>query len=198
MWPLNISVGPPPVPARVASTFARPSSTCCHCTARPSSWHWPAIHAAIASSEPVKLGIETAARASATRRSRSITSASRSSKMRQDLLPEEADLVVPLVAPQLEHDMRATGVAVLLDRGDAVRRRARDRLALVEDRVRHLRLRREPAALLHRLCDRADLVLLQPREVEQGVGGALDVLHLVGEVHPGDLTRAVATLLAVL
>ena len=73
MCPLNISVGPPPVPARVASTFARPSSTCCHCTASPSSWHWPAIHAAIASSEPVKLGIETAASASATRRSRSIT-----------------------------------------------------------------------------------------------------------------------------
>ena len=37
MCPLNISVGPPPVPARVASTFARPSSTCCHCTASPSS-----------------------------------------------------------------------------------------------------------------------------------------------------------------
>ena len=73
MCPLNISVGPPPVPARVASTFARPSSTCCHCTARPSSAHWPAIHAAIASSEPVKLGIETAASASATSRSRSIT-----------------------------------------------------------------------------------------------------------------------------
>ena len=72
-WPLNISVGPPPVPARVASTFARSSSTCCHWTARPSSSHWPAIHAAIASSEPVKLGIETAASASATSRSRSIT-----------------------------------------------------------------------------------------------------------------------------
>ena len=37
MWPLNISVGPPPAPARVPSTFARPSSTCCHCTASPSS-----------------------------------------------------------------------------------------------------------------------------------------------------------------
>ena len=63
------------------------------------------------------------------------------------------------VAPELEHHVRAAGVAVLLDRGDAVGRRAGDRLALVEDLVRHLRLRREPAALLHRLGDRADLVL---------------------------------------
>ena len=37
--PLNISVGPPPVPGRVARTLARPSSTCCHCTASPSSSH---------------------------------------------------------------------------------------------------------------------------------------------------------------
>ena len=29
--PLNISVGPPPAPAHVPRTFARPSSTCCHC-----------------------------------------------------------------------------------------------------------------------------------------------------------------------
>src|SRR6188768_3875707 len=119
MWPLNISVGPPPAPARVASTFARPSSTCCHCTASPSSSQRPAYQTAIASSEPVKLGIETAANASATRRSRSII-ADRSSEVRQDPLPEEADLDVTLVAPQLEHDVCATGFAVLLDRGDAV------------------------------------------------------------------------------
>ena len=35
------------------------------------------------------------------------------------------------------------------------------------------------------------------REVEQRVGRALDVLHLVGEVHPGDLARAVAARVAI-
>ena len=35
MCPLNISVGPPPAPGHVPSAFARLSSTCCHCTARP-------------------------------------------------------------------------------------------------------------------------------------------------------------------
>jgi hypothetical protein len=36
MCPLNISVFPPPTPRQVPSAFARPSSTCCHCTCRPS------------------------------------------------------------------------------------------------------------------------------------------------------------------
>src|SRR5918999_2414642 len=153
MCPLNISVGPPPTPARVARTFARPSSTCCHCTARPSSSHCPAIHAAIASSEPVRLGIATAASASATRRSRSMRTSV--TDMREHALAKEADLLVPVVAPQLQHDVRAARVAVLLDRCDAVVRRARDRLALVQDRIRDLRLGGEPPALLHRLRDRA-------------------------------------------
>ena len=66
---------PTAVPARVASTFARPSSTCCHWTASPRLLALAAYQAAIASSAPVKLGIETAASASATRRSQSITPA---------------------------------------------------------------------------------------------------------------------------
>ena len=100
-------------------------------------------------------------------------------------------------APELEHHVGAAGVAVLLDRLDAVGRRARDRAALVEERVRDLGLRREPPALLHRLGHGPDLVLLDPGEVEQRVGGALDVLHLVREVHAGDLARAVAAGVAV-
>ena len=58
--------------------------------------------------------------------------------VRQDLLAEQADLLVPVLAPELEHDVRAARVLVLLDRRDAVRGRAGDRLALVEDRVRDL------------------------------------------------------------
>src|SRR6266404_9056572 len=113
-------------------------------------------------------------------------------EMRQDLLAEEPDLLVPVLAPQLEHHVRASRTTVLLDGRDAVVRRTGDGLALVEQRVRHLRFRGEPAALLHRLGDRADLILLDAGEVEQGVGRALDVLHLVGEIHAGDLARAVA------
>ena len=94
--------------------------------------------------------------------------------------------------------MRAAGIAVLLDRLDAIGRRSRDRLAFVEDRVGHLRLRRKATALLHRVGDRPDLVLCQVGEVEQRVGGTLDVLDLVRQVHAGDLTRAVASSLAVL
>ena len=75
--------------------------------------------------------------------------------------------------------------------------RAGDRLALVEERVGDLRLRREPAALLHRLGDGADLVLLDAREIEQRVGGSLDVLHLVREIHAGDLAGAVAAFVAI-
>src|SRR4029453_4838419 len=100
-------------------------------------------------------------------------------------------------APELEHDVRAAGVAVLLDRLDAVGRGARDRTALVEERVRDLGLRREAPALLHRLGHGPDLVLLDPGELEQGVGCALDVLHLVREGHARDLARAVATSVAI-
>ena len=72
MWPLNISVGPPPVPSRIPSTFARPSSTCCHCTCSPISSKVSAITVAISCSEPVKLGVAIARLAQSTRRFRSI------------------------------------------------------------------------------------------------------------------------------
>ena len=92
---------------------------------------------------------------------------------------------------------RAAGLAVGLDRGDAVRGRAGDRLAAVEDLVGDGRRRREAAAALHRVGDRGDLRLREAGELEQHVGGALDVLHLVGEVHAGDLARALAAAVAV-
>ncbi len=55
--------------------------------------------------------------------------------MWQDALAEEADLLEAILAPELEHDVGAAGVAVLLDRSDAVGGCPRDRLALVEQRV---------------------------------------------------------------
>ena len=117
--------------------------------------------------------------------------------MWQHLFAEQLDLLVPVVAPQLEHHVSAAGLTVLLDRSDAVGGSSRDRLALVEDLVRHPRLRREPSALLHRFGDRLDLLLRQSGKIEQRVGRTLDVLHLVGEVHACDLPRAIAPLVSV-
>ena len=114
------------------------------------------------------------------------------------LLAEHPDLLVAPFAPELEHHMGAAGVPVLLDRGDAVLGGARDRLALVEQLVRHLILGGEAAAPLHRLRDRPDLLLVDAGELEERVRGSLDVLHLVREVHAGDLARAVAALVTVL
>src|SRR5213075_345067 len=114
MWPLNISVGPPPAPRSVPRTFARPCSTCCHCTARPSSWNVSAMKVAIAPSLPVKLGIAIARLAHSTSLFRSILRPD----ARQHAVSEEPDLVVTPVAPELEHHVRAAGFAVLLDRSD--------------------------------------------------------------------------------
>src|SRR3954447_8444584 len=186
MWPLNISDLPPPLPSQRPTTFGRPASTSCHCTCRPRSSNSARTRSPIAHSSPVGLGTETRSTARWTRRS-----ASTSTEMRQHLLPEQLDLLPAPIAPELEHHVRAAGIAILLDRRDAVSRRARDRLALVEDLVRDLRFRSEPAALLHRLGHGTDLLLRQTGDVEQRVGGPLDVLHLVREVHPRNLARAV-------
>src|SRR5215204_2065981 len=141
MWPLNISDLPPPAPSQSPTTLGRPSSTSCHCTCRPTSASSSRTRSPIACSSPVGLGIETRSTARPTSRSASI-----STEMRQHLAPEQLDLLVTVLAPELEHHVRAAGFAVLLDRGDAVGGSAGDRLALVEHLVRDLRLCREPAA----------------------------------------------------
>src|SRR5438132_1306029 len=72
MCPLNIRLWPPPEPSRIPSTFARPCSTCCHCTRRPISLNVSAISVAISCSDPVKLGVAIARPAHSTSRFRSI------------------------------------------------------------------------------------------------------------------------------
>src|SRR5215510_8972857 len=172
MCPLNMRVGPPPTPARVPRTFARPSSTCCHCTCSLMLRNVSRSSSAIASSDPVKLGVPIARDAQSTRRSRSMRISA--TDVWKHLLAEEPDLVVAAVAPELEHHMRAPRLAVLLDRGDAVLGRARDWLAPVEERVGHLRLRGEPSPLLHRRRDGRELLHLDARQLEQRVGGTAD------------------------
>src|SRR6188508_1593675 len=102
MCPLNMRLGPPPEPARVPRTFARPSSTCCHCTCSPRPRNVSRTSSAIASSEPVKLGVPIAREAHSTRRSRSMRISV--TDVWKHLVAEEPDLVVPTVAPELEHD----------------------------------------------------------------------------------------------
>src|SRR6266550_5065833 len=116
MCPLNMSDLPPPAPSQTPTTFGRPASTSCHCTCSPmsSSSFW--TRSPISCSSPVGLAIETRSTARRTRRSASI-----STEMRQHLLPEQLDLLVPPIAPELEHHVRAARLAVLLDRGDAIR-----------------------------------------------------------------------------
>ena len=189
--PLNISVGPPPVPAHVPSTFARPSSTSCHCTWRPRDASSSRISSAAACSDPVNDGVDTSRIASSTSRRSSIIGPAAARARRR------LELAVPVLAPELEHDVRAAGLAVLLDRRDAVVGRPGDRLAAVEQGVGHLLLRRQPPAALHRLGHGRQLVHLDLRELEKRVGRALDVLELVRQVHGRDLTGAVSAGVAV-
>src|SRR5437764_8351415 len=128
MCPLNINDLPPPAPSQRPTTFGRPASTSCHCTCSPMSSSSARTRSPIACSSPVGLGTET--RSSARRTSRS---ASTSTEMRQHLFPEELDLLVAPVAPELEHHVGAARVAVLLDRGAPVGRTAGVRPSLLED-----------------------------------------------------------------
>src|SRR5918998_4100128 len=111
MWPLNIRLGPPPAPGRVPSTLARPGSSSCHWTCRHMSANVCATSSAIACSEPVKLGVSIARDAHSTSRARSTRNSA--TDVWKHLLAEEANLLVPTVAPELEHHVRAAGAAVL-------------------------------------------------------------------------------------
>ena len=146
-----------PRPASVPSTLARPSSTCCHWTCSPSARRARACssrHGLLGAGEAPDVEHPTAV--STRRRGRpSAVAVERHRKCGSTCSPKSRICSCRFVAPELEHDVRAARVAVLLDRLDAVVGRARDRLALVEHRVGHLRLGGEPAAALHRLGDRA-------------------------------------------
>ena len=70
------------------------------------------MSSAIACSSPVKLGVPIARLAHSTSRSRSMRDRRRSrAHAREDLLAEQPDLLVPVRAPELEHDVRAAGRA---------------------------------------------------------------------------------------
>src|SRR2546422_2377846 len=57
MWPLNIRFFPPPEPVHRPTTLARPSSTSCQVTFKPTWPRAPRMYSAICSSSPVGLGM---------------------------------------------------------------------------------------------------------------------------------------------
>ncbi len=72
MWPLNIRLGPPPLPSRRPTTLGRPSSTSCQLTVEAHRLELLAdMHWAISSSLPVGLEMSTNELAVATRRASS-------------------------------------------------------------------------------------------------------------------------------
>jgi hypothetical protein len=93
--------------------------------------------------------------------------------------------------------VRAAGRPVLLDCRDAVLGRAGDRLALsrISSVTASAAASRPPLSIASAIGD--DLLLRELGELEQRVGGALDVLDLVREVHAGDLPRPLPALVAV-
>ncbi len=118
---------PAAVPGHVPSTFARPSSTCCHCTCSPVASN--SLSSARRPPAPSREG----RRRDEPQREVDQAALVDHRTCGRTFSANQSDLLVPLRAPQLQHDVRAAGVLVLLDRSDAVGGRARDRLALVED-----------------------------------------------------------------
>jgi hypothetical protein len=104
---------------------------------------------------------------------------------------EQLDLAPAILAPQLEHHLGAAHVAVPLDRRQTVRWGACDRLAHVEDLVADCSSRSETPATPHRVGDRHDLLLREPRQLEQRLGGPLDVYLPRIEPHLGRAVRHV-------
>ena len=118
------------------------------------------MSSAMACSSPVKLGTSISgspSRRAGRGRSR-VSGAAISAEVREHLLAEEPDLL-GRSSPQSSSMMcvqpasRYSSIAAMQSLG-----RAGDRLALVEDRVGHVGLGGQPAALLHRLGDGTDLV----------------------------------------
>ena len=131
MWPLNISVLPPPVPRQVPSAFARPSSTCCHCTCRPSSSYSSTISSAIACSSPVKLWTSISELAVSTSRSRSTFSTGRPSRAGRGSSGGASIVGSPAAHPRLEAAVEVARISSA--EVDERRRREARRVALRAD-----------------------------------------------------------------
>jgi hypothetical protein len=108
--------------------------------------------------------------------------------MRQHVPSEELDLLVSAIAPELEHHMRAPGLAVFLDRGDAVA--GVPAIGLHLSRISSVTFafaaRRPPCSIASAT---GRISSCEPGEVEQGVCRPLDVRTLFARYMPA-ISRA--------
>src|SRR5260370_3004392 len=104
-------------------------------------------------------------------------------EMRKNSLAEKFGLTRAVVAPDFEHDVRATGGAILFDLLDALVGSAGNGADFAQDFVGHCLGGGFAAAFFHRVRDGLKLFKGEARAFEQRVSGAPDVLHLIGEVH---------------
>src|SRR5580692_1099213 len=110
--------------------------------------------------------------------------------MRQYRVAKQLGLAGAVIAPDFQHDVRATRVAVFLDASDAFFRRPGNRTNFMQNLVSHSISSGLTPASFHGVSDGPQLVEGQARRLEKHVGRALDVLYLVGEVHRRLLARA--------
>ena len=205
MWPLNIRLGPPPAPVERAEHVGAavldllPGDLQ---PARPRARR--AISSPIACSEPVKLGVldrtRRRRRPGAPRRSATRSSfmggaisarwaapsrrTARSARSRSSPHSSSMTWVQPASRYSSIAAMQSSGVpAIGLQRSSSASVTAA------------FAARRPPRSIAS--ATGASSAIAMPGELEQRVGRALDVLELVGEVHAGDLARAVAPGVAV-
>src|SRR5580693_2883260 len=110
--------------------------------------------------------------------------------MRQHGLAKQLGLAGTVIAPDFQHDVRATRVAIFLDASDALFRRSGNRTNFMQNFVSHGSSRGFPPAFFHSVSDGPQFVKSQACAFEEYVGRASNVLHLVGEVHRRLLARA--------
>src|SRR6266851_8591244 len=104
-------------------------------------------------------------------------------EMRKNSLAEKFGLTRAVVAPDFEHDVRATGGTILFDALDALVGSAGNGADFAKDFVSHRFSGCSAATFFHRVRDGLKLFKAEAGAFEQGVSGAFDVLHIIGEVH---------------
>src|SRR5882762_9268479 len=103
--------------------------------------------------------------------------------MRQNSFTEKLGLAGPVITPDFEHDVRATGGAIFLNTGDTFVGRTGNRANFAQHYISDRFGRGFAAAFFHGVGNRLKLFKSEPSAIEENVGRTFDVLHLVGEIH---------------
>ena len=191
-WPLNISDGALPEPAHVPSTLARPSSTCCHCTCSPIPSRTSRTASAQACSEPVNDGMETSRIASSTRRSRSIIGNAGGLPCRTARSARAACRPTARASRACSPASRYSSIAAMQSAGVPAMGLHLSRIASVTSALAASRPPRSIASATGRISSWSSSASSSSVSAEPRM-----FCTLFGEIHPGDLARAVASLVAV-